>query len=159
VLRGEENQLVSCQGLFRAILTDDRHLLHPRAAVRSATLQQSCHQLSLHSVVIASWHFRRAAEYWPLVMDIARRNNLKRIVRCGQIMGRSEEGEMSAAQIFYPCMQCADIFFLKVQLVAMTCHQQCCRQRWLLTRSEIRQKSISQAPFCNAIHVEPGDRR
>lgn len=47
-------------------------------------------------------------------MDIARRNNLKRIVRCGQIMGRSEEGEMSAAQIFYPCMQCADIFFLKV---------------------------------------------
>jgi tyrosyl-tRNA synthetase len=54
-------------------------------------------------------------------MDIARRNNLKRIVRCGQIMGRSEEGEMSAAQIFYPCMQCADIFFLKVQLCAMRC--------------------------------------
>ena len=34
--------------------------------------------------------------------------------RCCQIMGRSEQDELSAAQIFYPCMQCADIFFLKV---------------------------------------------
>jgi tyrosyl-tRNA synthetase len=55
-------------------------------------------------------------------MDIARRNNLKRIVRCGQIMGRSEEGEMSAAQIFYPCMQCADIFFLKVGVHSTSPH-------------------------------------
>ena len=29
-------------------------------------------------------------------------------------MGRSEQDELTAAQIFYPCMQCADIFFLKV---------------------------------------------
>ena len=29
-------------------------------------------------------------------------------------MGRNETDELSAAQIFYPCMQCADIFFLKV---------------------------------------------
>ncbi|RAL45365.1 hypothetical protein DM860_013761 [Cuscuta australis] len=56
----------------------------------------------------------RAHEYWPLVMDIARRNTLPRILRCGQIMGRSEQDELTAAQIFYPCMQCADIFFLKV---------------------------------------------
>lgn len=34
--------------------------------------------------------------------------------RCGQIMGRSDEEELTAAQIFYPCMQCADVFFLKV---------------------------------------------
>ncbi|KAF9600671.1 hypothetical protein IFM89_011254 [Coptis chinensis] len=56
----------------------------------------------------------RAHEYWPLVMDIARRNKLPRIVRCCQIMGRNEQDDLSAAQIFYPCMQCADIFFLKV---------------------------------------------
>eukprot|EP00897_Mesotaenium_endlicherianum_P006506 jgi/Mesen1/5884/ME000299S04998 len=55
----------------------------------------------------------RAGEYWPLVMDIARKNNLKRIIRCSQIMGRTETDDLSAAQIFYPCMQCADIFFLK----------------------------------------------
>lgn len=29
-------------------------------------------------------------------------------------MGRSEQDELTAAQILYPCMQCADIFFLKV---------------------------------------------
>lgn len=58
----------------------------------------------------------RAAEYWPIVMDIARRNNLNRITRCCAIMGRNEKDELSAAQIFYPCMQCADIFFLKADI-------------------------------------------
>ena len=65
----------------------------------------------------------RSDEYWPLVMDIARVNNLKRIIRCSQIMGRAEAGEdgapnlnLTAAQIFYPCMQCADIFFLKADI-------------------------------------------
>lgn len=56
----------------------------------------------------------RSEEYWSLVMDVAMKNNLKRIIRCSGIMGRSESDDLSAAQIFYPCMQCADIFFLKV---------------------------------------------
>lgn len=38
-------------------------------------------------------------------MEVARLNNLSRVQRCGQIMGRAEAGEMSSAQIFYPCMQ------------------------------------------------------
>ncbi len=149
---------------------------------------------------------KRADEYWQLVLDIARKNNLKRILRCTQvrcsglpaclpavlegragqfqrclalhfvqtaragtsplldcfirlslaplpngscrswgtarttscrvllppcmmlslihfrppasmqIMGRSENDELSASQVFYPCMQAADIFFLKVRL-------------------------------------------
>ncbi|PON49599.1 Aminoacyl-tRNA synthetase, class Ic [Parasponia andersonii] len=58
----------------------------------------------------------RAHEYWPLVMDIARRNKLPRIIRCGQIMGRSEQDELTVAQILYPRMQCADIFFLKADI-------------------------------------------
>lgn len=33
-------------------------------------------------------------------------------------MGRNEQDELTAAQIFYPCMQCADIFFLKVLLAS-----------------------------------------
>lgn len=57
-----------------------------------------------------------ADEYWTLVMDIARINNLARIQRCCTIMGRKETDEMSAAQIFYPCMQCADVFFLKADI-------------------------------------------
>lgn len=53
-------------------------------------------------------------EYWTQVMDIARRFQLKRIMRCSTIMGRDEKEDMPAAQILYPCMQCADIFYLKV---------------------------------------------
>ncbi|MEW5306616.1 MAG: hypothetical protein WDW36_009070 [Sanguina aurantia] len=59
---------------------------------------------------------KRPDEYWTLVMDIARKQSLKRIIRCSQIMGRSENEDLSAAQIFYPCMQCADIFFLKADI-------------------------------------------
>jgi tyrosyl-tRNA synthetase len=54
-------------------------------------------------------------EYNALLLDIARSFSLQRIMRCTQIMGRSETDELSAAQIFYPCMQCADIFFLKAR--------------------------------------------
>ena len=53
-------------------------------------------------------------EYWTLVMDVARRSTLARVRRCSQIMGREDSDDLSAAQIFYPCMQCADIFYLKV---------------------------------------------
>lgn len=59
---------------------------------------------------------KHANDYWSLVMDIARVNNLARIQRCCTIMGRKETDEMSAAQIFYPCMQCADVFFLKADI-------------------------------------------
>ncbi|KAK2974598.1 hypothetical protein RJ640_028515, partial [Escallonia rubra] len=58
----------------------------------------------------------RPHDYWPLVLDIAWRNNLNRIMRCIQIMGRSEQDELTIAQIFYPCMQCGDIFFLKADI-------------------------------------------
>ena len=53
-------------------------------------------------------------EYWLRVMDIARRFNVARIVRCCTVMGRAESDDLSAAQIFYPAMQCADVFHLKV---------------------------------------------
>src|SRR3989344_4913788 len=48
--------------------------------------------------------------YWKTVMRIARANTLNRIIRCSQIMGRSEKDTLSAAQIMYPCMQAADVF-------------------------------------------------
>lgn len=59
---------------------------------------------------------KRPDEYWTRVMDIAGKNTLTRIKRCGTIMGRSESDELSAAQIMYPCMQCADVFFLKADI-------------------------------------------
>jgi tyrosyl-tRNA synthetase len=56
----------------------------------------------------------RHHEYWTLVMDIAIKFKLARIMRCTQIMGR-DDSDLQASQIFYPCMQCADIFYLKVR--------------------------------------------
>jgi tyrosyl-tRNA synthetase len=56
-----------------------------------------------------------AATYWPKMLDIARRFNVTRIKKCCQIMGRLE-GNLTAAQILYPLMQCTDVFFLKADV-------------------------------------------
>lgn len=58
-------------------------------------------------------------EYWKKVMQVARNNTVKRIIRCSQIMGRKESESLSAAQILYPCMQAADIFYLKADIVQL----------------------------------------
>lgn len=58
---------------------------------------------------------KRADEYWGHALDIAQRSTLARIKKCGQIMGRKED-QLSAAQILYPIMQCADIFFLNADI-------------------------------------------
>ncbi len=66
--------------------------------------------------------FVRASEivcndgYWKKVMQIARSSTVKRILRCSQIMGRSENDALQASQILYPCMQAADIFELEADL-------------------------------------------
>jgi tyrosyl-tRNA synthetase len=58
-------------------------------------------------------------EYWLSVLQIAQMNSVARITRCAQIMGRSESDKLSAAQIFYPCMQAADIFHLGVDIAQL----------------------------------------
>ncbi len=55
-------------------------------------------------------------DYWLSVIRIGTLNTVTRITRCAQIMGRSEDSKLSAAQIFYPCMQAADIFKLDVDI-------------------------------------------
>ncbi|MFH1399430.1 MAG: tyrosine--tRNA ligase, partial [Candidatus Woesearchaeota archaeon] len=60
--------------------------------------------------------FIKDPEYWKIVMQVARNSTVSRIVRCGQIMGRKEAEVMQASQILYPCMQCADIFYLKANI-------------------------------------------
>ena len=60
--------------------------------------------------------FVKDPEYWKLVMNIARDNSVARIVRCAQIMGRSEKDALQASQILYPCLQAADIFYMDVDI-------------------------------------------
>jgi len=59
---------------------------------------------------------KRPEEYWSRVMDISRNSNITRIKKCGTIMGRGEGDELPTSQILYPCMQCADVFFLKADI-------------------------------------------
>jgi tyrosyl-tRNA synthetase len=59
---------------------------------------------------------KNADKYWGMVMDIAQKNTLNRILRCTQIMGREETDKLQASQIFYPCMQATDIFYLKADI-------------------------------------------
>ncbi|MDD5417662.1 MAG: tyrosine--tRNA ligase [Candidatus Nanoarchaeia archaeon] len=55
-------------------------------------------------------------EYWKLVLKISMNSTLNRMIRCCQIMGRCESEALKASQILYPCMQCADIFHLGVDV-------------------------------------------
>ncbi|CBI34667.3 hypothetical protein VitviT2T_001970 [Vitis vinifera] len=95
----------------------------------------------------------RAHEYWPRVMDIARRNKLPRIMRCVQIMGRSEQEELSAAQILYPCMQCADIFFLKADICQLGMDQ---RKVNVLAREYCDDIKMKNKPIILSHHMLPG---
>jgi len=96
---------------------------------------------------------KRAHEYWPLVMDIARKNNVKRITRCCQIMGRSDQEELTAAQIFYPCMQCADIFFLKADICQLGMDQ---RKVNMLAREYCDDIKRKNKPIILSHHMLPG---
>jgi tyrosyl-tRNA synthetase len=65
----------------------------------------------------ASKHMNQ--DYWLRTIKIAKINSITRITRCAQIMGRSEKDALSAAQIFYPCMQCSDIFHLNADITQL----------------------------------------
>jgi tyrosyl-tRNA synthetase len=58
-------------------------------------------------------------EYWKTVMQVARNTTVKRVIRCGQIMGRQEDEVLQSSQILYPCMQCADVFELGADITQL----------------------------------------
>lgn len=94
-----------------------------------------------------------AEEYWTLVMDIARQNSLNRIQRCCTIMGRKETDEMSASQIFYPCMQAADVFFLKADICQLGMDQ---RKVNMLAREYAKDKKMRFKPVIISHHMLMG---
>jgi len=57
-------------------------------------------------------------EYWERVVRVAKSVNMSRIWRALPIMGRGIEGgrDLEAAATFYPCMQVADIFELRLDV-------------------------------------------
>lgn len=97
----------------------------------------------------------RPNEYWSRVMEIATLNSVTRIRRCGPIMGRSESDDLSAAQIMYPCMQCADIFFLKADICQLGMDQ---KKVNMLAREYCDQAKprIKNKPIILSHHMMPG---
>ncbi len=64
------------------------------------------------------WHseFMSDREYWKKVILIAKNHTLKRTLRSLTIAGRKEDVSNPAAFVFYPSMQCADVFHLEVDI-------------------------------------------
>ena len=91
-------------------------------------------------------------EYWKKVMKIASASTLQRIIRCSQIMGRKESDTLSASQIFYPCMQCADIFHLGVDIAQLGMDQ---RKVNMLAR-EVGDKIFGYKPVAVHHHMLMG---
>jgi tyrosyl-tRNA synthetase len=95
---------------------------------------------------------KHSNDYWMRVIDIASRNNLTRIVRCSQIMGRKDDNLM-ASQIMYPCMQCADVFFLKADICQLGMDQ---RKVNVLAREYCDQIGRKLKPIILSHHMLPG---
>lgn len=96
---------------------------------------------------------KRSDEYWSMVIDIARKNTYQRIVRCSQIMGRNDKENLYAAQIMYPCMQCADIFFLKADICQLGQDQ---RKVNVLAREYCDDIGKKDKPVIVSHHMIPG---
>jgi len=56
-------------------------------------------------------------DYWQLVLDVGQSSSLNRTKRAITIMGRKEdEADLATAKLFYPLMQVADIFHMKMDI-------------------------------------------
>ena len=62
---------------------------------------------------------RNPDKYWFNVMQIAMRNTISRIKRCGMAMGREASDKLACSQLFYPCMQCNDVFQLRCDITSL----------------------------------------
>lgn len=62
---------------------------------------------------------RNPDKYWFNVMQIAMHNKISRIKRCGMAMGREASDSLACSQLFYPCMQCNDIFQLRCDITSL----------------------------------------
>jgi len=96
---------------------------------------------------------KKSKDYWQSVINIARNNNIDRIKRCCQIMGRQEGDSLQASQIMYPCMQCTDIFFLKANIASLGLDQ---RKVNMLAREYARDENLKHKPIIVSHHMLKG---
>ena len=93
---------------------------------------------------------KHSNEYWQNVINVARVNNIDRIKRCCQIMGRKDGDNLQASQIMYPCMQCTDIFFLKSDITSLGMDQ---RKVNVLAREYADDVNLKNKPIIVSHHM------
>ncbi len=91
-------------------------------------------------------------DYWRLVIRIAKSVTIKRILRALPIMGRVAGELEEAAQIFYPAMQVADIFYMGVEICQLGLDQ---RRANILAR-ELASKLAFKKPVAVHHHMLMG---
>jgi tyrosyl-tRNA synthetase len=88
----------------------------------------------------------RNEEYWKKVVTVAQNSTLARAQRALTIAGRTTKDTIQTAQLFYPMMQVADIFWLEVDICQLGLDQ---RRANILAR-EIAEKMKWKKPV--AVH-------
>lgn len=91
-------------------------------------------------------------EYWKKVILIAKITSLKRTIRAMSIMGRIESEAQYTAQLFYPMMQVADVFQLRVDICQLGLDQ---RRANILAR-EVAEKFDWKKPVVVSHHMLMG---
>lgn len=69
--------------------------------------------------VWASEFYRDNPKFWETVLKLSMSTTVKRVLRCGQIMGREETENNPASQVLYPLMQAADIYHLQADIAQL----------------------------------------
>ncbi len=94
----------------------------------------------------------KSEEYWKKVITVAQNSTLARAQRALTIAGRSSREALQAAQLFYPMMQVADIFWLDVDICQLGLDQ---RRADILAR-EIAEKMKWKKPVAVHHHMLVG---
>merc|ERR1712014_385659 len=89
-------------------------------------------------------------------LNIARSFNIARVKRCSQIMGRQDGDNQPSATIMYPCMQCADVFYLGADICQLGMDQRKVNMlaREFLDRNECKEER--QKPIIASHGMIPG---
>lgn len=123
---------------------------------KAAGMNMEVHQVTNQPRVEFRWAsediINDADKYWSKMLDVAKRFTVARIMKCCQIMGR-QEGNLTAAQILYPLMQCTDIFFLKADICQLGLDQ---RKVNMLARDYCDSKGIKNKPVILSQHMISG---
>ncbi len=96
----------------------------------------------------------RDVEYWEKVIRIGKSVSLQRIWRALPIMGRDMSlKDVETAWIYYPCMQAADIFHLRLDLACAGMDQ---RKAHMLARDVAEKIRGWKKPICVHTHLLMG---